>query len=246
VTSWWQRNIIEPDKLPLLLFTVAFVITFLVTRVITRLIRSGRGPFRDNVAASGLHVHHAIPGLVLLITGNLVAVGAPPSTSWRSTAAVLTGIGASLVLDEFALILHLDDVYWSDEGRASVQAVSLTVMCLLAMLVGLTPFGVNDVGGTEAGIRSTGIVAVITVIVATVVCAIKGKYRLGLLALFVPPVAIVGAVRLARPGSRWFVRRYADQPARRLAATERANRFDARWDPLFRHLGEVLAGRPDR
>ncbi|MEO5725311.1 MAG: hypothetical protein ABIQ39_09575 [Ilumatobacteraceae bacterium] len=246
MTNWWQRNIVEPDKLPLLLFTLAFVVTFLVARVVTRLIRAGRGPFKNNVAATGLHVHHAVPGLVLLLTGTLLAVGAPPTTLWRSVAAVLTGIGASLVLDEFALILHLDDVYWSDEGQASVQAVSLTVMCLLAMLVGLTPFGVHDVGRTEVGVRSTGILSVIAVIAATVVCAMKGKYRLGLLAIFVPPVAIAGAIRLARPGSRWFVRHYADQPDRRLEATERATHFDAKWDPLFRRIGDLVAGRPDQ
>ncbi len=117
MARWWQRNIVEPNKLPLLLFTLAFVVTFLVARVVTRLIRAGRGPFKNNVAATGLHVHHAVPSLVLLLTGTLVAVGGPPSTLSRSVAAVLTGIGASLVLDEFALILHLDDVQLVDRRR---------------------------------------------------------------------------------------------------------------------------------
>jgi hypothetical protein len=45
--SWWERNIVEPEKLPLLLLLAAFIVTFLATRVITRSIRAGRGPFRD-------------------------------------------------------------------------------------------------------------------------------------------------------------------------------------------------------
>ena len=55
---------------------------------------------------------------------------------------MLIGIGVSLVLDEFALILHLQDVYWSGEGQLSVEAVSLTAACLGLALGGFSPFGV--------------------------------------------------------------------------------------------------------
>jgi hypothetical protein len=85
---------------------LAFVVTFAVTRMITRLIRDGRGPFRDQVAG-GTHIHHAVPGLILLIVGAFTSVGAPDALGWECVAAVLIGIGVSLVLDEFALILHL-------------------------------------------------------------------------------------------------------------------------------------------
>ena len=63
--SWWQRDIIDPGKLPLLVCFAAFVITFLTTRGITRAIRAGRGPFH-NISEGGTHVHHAVPGIVLL------------------------------------------------------------------------------------------------------------------------------------------------------------------------------------
>src|SRR3954453_17031444 len=109
--DWWQHDIVEAGKLPLLLCSAAFVVTFVTTRVITRMIRAGRGPFRDNVSASGTHVHHAVPGLILLVFGALMALGLNTSQSpWIEIAAVLVGTGASLVLDEFALILHLHDV----------------------------------------------------------------------------------------------------------------------------------------
>jgi hypothetical protein len=239
--SFWERNVMEPGKLPLLVCFASFVAVFLGTRTITRLIRAGRGPFHDIESSEGVHVHHAVPGLFLLLTGAFVALGASGSP-WREVAGGLVGAGASLVLDEFALILHLQDVYWSDEGRASVQAVALVGAALALVLVGFTPFGVNDVDGAELGVRlGTGTVLV-GMIVAVAICAVKGKYRLALLAVFLPPIAVVGAVRLARPGSLWDRRRHsADEHERAVA---RAARFDARWSPDLRRLGDLVAGRP--
>ena len=98
--GWWYRNIVEPGKLPLMLCFIALVRTFLVTRTITRMIRAGRGPFRDQVTSSGTHIHHDIPGLVLLILGAFTAIGTT-STRWDAVSGVLIGIGVSLVLDEF-------------------------------------------------------------------------------------------------------------------------------------------------
>jgi hypothetical protein len=89
------------------------------------MIRADRGPFMDNVTAGGTHVHHTVPGTILLITGAYTGVAAQVSTTWSIVAALLVGVGSSLVLDELALILHLQDVYWSNEGRISVEMVSL-------------------------------------------------------------------------------------------------------------------------
>ena len=72
--DWFYDNIVEPGKLPLLLCLGAFVVTFILTRVITRMIRAGVGPFKNNVSASGLHIHHAVPGILLLILGALMAI----------------------------------------------------------------------------------------------------------------------------------------------------------------------------
>ena len=100
-----------PAGLPLALLFVAFLLTFVITRVITRLIRAGRGPFRNNVSG-GVHIHHAVPGIILLIIGAITSVAADGTAPAGEIAAVLIGIGASLVLDEFAMILHMQDVYW--------------------------------------------------------------------------------------------------------------------------------------
>jgi hypothetical protein len=126
VQSWWQQDVVDAGKWPLMLCFLAFVTTFLATRGITRLIRAGRGPFRNLVTSSGTHIHHSVPGIILLIVGAFIAVATAGLGVWFGIAAVMIGAGVSLVLDEFALILHLEDVYWTNEGRLSVNLVSLT------------------------------------------------------------------------------------------------------------------------
>jgi hypothetical protein len=242
--SWWDRNIVEPEKLPLVLLLVAFIVTFLVTRTVTRSIRAGRGPFRD-ITPHGLHLHHSIPGLILLTGGAIAAVAVPPGLPGRGAAAIAIGVGASLVFDEFAMLLHLDDDYWREEGRQSVQAVGLVTACLVLAVVGFVPFGVDDVGTGERGVRWSVVTVEVLTACAVVVCALKGKYRLAMIAVFIPLVAAFGAIRLARPGSWWARHRYAGSPATLERARARAEEFDRRWDPLWRRIGNMLAGAPD-
>jgi len=118
VGDWWQNDIVEPGKVPLLVCTVAFVITFVVTRVIVRSIRAGKGPFTNN-SVGGVHVHHVVPGIALMIVGGLMAIGAGDD-GWQTIAGLLFGMGLALVLDEFALVLHLDDVYWEEPSAVLV------------------------------------------------------------------------------------------------------------------------------
>ncbi len=129
--DWLYDEFVASGKLPLILCFVSFIVTFAVTRLSTRMIRAGKGPFRDKVTSGGVHVHHAVYGIVLLTSGAVLALGAQ-TIGWRSVAGVLAGSGMSLVLDEFALILHLQDVYWTQEGRLSIDVISLTAAFLLA------------------------------------------------------------------------------------------------------------------
>jgi hypothetical protein len=239
--AWWERDVLDADKLPLMVCFAAFVLTFLVTRMITRLIRADRGPFRDNVNASGTHIHHAVPGLILLVVGAFTAVGAG-SQVWQVVAGLMVGAGVSLVLDEFALILHLEDVYWSGEGRLSVTMISLTAGCLGLALVGLTPVGVDGVGGAELAVRVGASALVLVHFVEVLVCLLKGKYRLALFGIFLPPISLLGSLRLARPTSRWARRRYSE---RRIAeATRRSETFDRRWQPVLDRWDNLLGGAP--
>jgi hypothetical protein len=240
---WLQRNIIEPGKLPMLLALGAFVLTFVVTRVITRLIRAGKGPF-GNVEAGGVHIHHVVPGVVLTVVGGFGALASREGVG-SGLFAVVFGVGAGLVLDEFALILHLADVYWTDEGRKSVEAVVLTAALVGLVLAGFVPFGVNDLSADELNDRGTVIASVVVNFLFSLLALSKGKARTAVFGVIVPVVALVGAVRLARPGSPWARRFYRRRPRTRARAGLRAYRHDRRWAGLSRRLQDWIGGRPD-
>ena len=133
----YARDIVDTGKEPAFLLTLAFLLTFGVVRLITYRIHYQRSRLLRNVTTkSGLHIHHLVPGMVLvLISGylGLVLAGHPRT----DLLAVLFGIGAALVLDEFALLLRLADVYWEPEGRESIDAVVLAGGVCLLYLLGL-------------------------------------------------------------------------------------------------------------
>jgi hypothetical protein len=112
----------------LFLASLGFLVTFGVVRGITHLIRLGVGPFH-NVTSGGLHIHHLVWGILLLLVVGyiwLIQEGTGESTfpSWFSrVTAMVYGVGAALTLDEFALWLNLQDVYWAQAGRESIDAV---------------------------------------------------------------------------------------------------------------------------
>ncbi|MGW0122876.1 hypothetical protein [Streptomyces sp. NPDC003327] len=242
---WFTRNIVEPGKLPMLLALTSFVVTFLVTRTVTRLIRAGRGPFR-NVSSGGLHIHHVVPGVVLTVLGGFGAVASGRHGLGACAFAVVFGIGAGLVLDEFALILHLDDVYWTDEGRKSVEVVVLTASLVLLALSGFSPLGVDDVTTEERQDRVTFLLTLVLNFLLILVTLVKGKFRMAVLGTLVPFVAVVGAVRLARPGSWWSRRFYGRRHRARARARIRTYRHDKRWTKVRRRAQDLIGGFQER
>src|SRR3954466_12671354 len=127
----------------------AFLVTFLITRLITRAIRSGRGPFRD-MSTGGVHIHHEVYGIFLLLGVGTAEFTYQPGPPWVYVLAILFGTGAALTLDEFALWLHLDDVYWTEEGRSSIDAVLLALVAGGCLLLGATPFDADRAAGELA------------------------------------------------------------------------------------------------
>jgi hypothetical protein len=110
----------------LFLASVGFLVTFALVRGITAMIRAGVGPLH-NVTAGGLHIHHLVWGILLLLLVGYVWLSEwGVGSSWvASLTAVAFGVGAALTLDEFALWLNLQDVYWERQGRVSIDAVLL-------------------------------------------------------------------------------------------------------------------------
>ncbi|MGQ0575797.1 MAG: hypothetical protein ACT4RN_16575 [Pseudonocardia sp.] len=193
----------------------AFLLTFLVTRAVTRAIRAGRGPFRDT-SIGGVHVHHQVYGIFLLLGTGTAEFTYRPGPPWVQVLAVLFGVGAALTLDEFALWLRLDDVYWTREGRSSVDAVLIALVVGALLLVGANPFDAQDAGG-EAAVALT--VAVNSAFALAAI--LKGRVVLGVVGVFVPLVALVATLRLARPASPWARRWYRPGSRRRARALAR-------------------------
>ncbi|MEV5185812.1 hypothetical protein [Streptomyces werraensis] len=243
--QWLERNVIEPGKLPLLLALTAFVLTFVVTRIITRLIRAGKGPF-GNVTAGSVHIHHVVPGVILTLVGGFGAVAGGGHGFGAYLSAVLFGTGAGLVLDEFALILHLDDVYWSEAGRKSVEMVVITAALVVLLLAGFAPFGVNDLSQQELQNRAGALTGVAVNSGFALIALSKGKVRLAVFGVIVPVVALVGSLRLARPGSPWARRFYRHRHRARAKAILRAYHHDRRWSRPARAVQDWLGGKPDR
>jgi hypothetical protein len=117
----------------------SFFTTFAIVRGITHSIRAGVGPFR-NVTPGGRHIHHMTFGIIgLLLVGYLWMLEIGTATDRRRSSRLTSGAygaGAALTLDEFALWLNLEDVYWAKQGRESIDAVVLFGSLLSMGLVG--------------------------------------------------------------------------------------------------------------
>jgi hypothetical protein len=212
----------------------AFLLSFLFIRTSARLMRSPRVTWWPGSIKTegGLHVHHLVFGIVLLIAAGFALALQPPSP-WFEIAAAAFGIGAGLTLDEYALWLHLEDVYWAEEGRRSVDAVVVAALVGGLLLMGFLPFS------TDAGALT--IVATTAVVLGiAIVAVLKGKYVLGVAGMLVPIVGLVGAVRLAKPESPWARRRYVPGSAKLVRAARRSERHARR----YQRFQDKLAGAP--
>ncbi|MUL82413.1 MULTISPECIES: hypothetical protein [unclassified Mycolicibacterium] len=222
------------DRLPLLCCLVAFILTFFVTRIVVRYIRRNAGSERPprwwqprDIGHGSLHIHHMVIGVVLVMVSGVTMVtlavngGVPEFT----VAAVFFGIGAALVLDEFALILHLSDVYWAEDGRTSVDAVFAAVAVAGLLILGFNPLSFFDIGiwreDQSLAMRALVVVVAVLTLLLAVVVLLKGKVWTGLVGMFITPLLFVGAVRLSRPHAPWARWRYTGHPRKMHRALER-------------------------
>ena len=249
MSSWFSTNIEQTGRLPLFCFFCAFVAGFGFIRLSVRLIRAQVRWWPGNVTPGDLHVHHMVFGVVFMLVGGVTGIVAPGgSLNWRAGAAALFGLGAALVLDEFALILHLRDVYWTSDGRLSVDAVFAAVGVTVLLLLGIVPSVIPSPPDRHANAWEA--VATLTVSVGVTltlasITLLKGKIWTGLFGLFLPPLFIAGAIRLARPGSPWARWRYRDGSGKQAKAERRDQQLR---EPVIRlkiRLQDKMTGRHD-
>jgi heme/copper-type cytochrome/quinol oxidase subunit 4 len=252
-----QLDFDTTGRLPLLCCLIAFILTFFVTRTIVRYIRrlsESDAPRKwwqpRNIGHGSTHIHHAVIGVVLVMISGVTMVtlavdgGVPEFT----VAAIFFGIGAALVLDEFALILHLSDVYWAEDGRTSVDAVFAAVAVAGLLILGFNPLSFFDVGiwrvDHSLAVRAGVIAVALLTLALAVVVLLKGKVWTGLVGMFITPLLFVGAIRLSRPHAPWARWRYSNRPRKMHRALERE-----RWlrRPIIQAklwLQDAISGMP--
>jgi hypothetical protein len=224
----------QADQRAGLILLGSMLLSFGFIRLSTRMIRAQVKWWPGNVTPGGLHIHHLVFGIVLMMLSGFLNFVIEPPSPWFEILAGVFGVGMGLTLDEFALWLYLDDVYWAEEGRSSVDAVVFAAIIGGAVIVGFVPLDAS--GGSILAI-------VVSVLITLGICAIvalKGKVSSAVIGMFIPLVAWVAAIRLARPGSWWAKRRYAAGSSKLAKAEARKVRHDRR----VRRFQDLVGGAP--
>jgi hypothetical protein len=232
------------EKLPAFALLLGMVLTFLGLRINTRLIRRQVSWWPGNIHRGKVHVHHLVIGLVAMFLVGVLEFAIHPGAPWVEILALCFGGAAGAVFDEFALVLHLKDVYWEHEGRKSVVAVFLATSFIMFMAIGMVPLGYTDPNSPVAILEWTAVGLMVLDLALVAVAFLKGRIWFGWIGLFMPAFALVAAVRLARPWSIWAHRWYVDKPQKMARAERRAIDFGSRWGRRQRLIIDFFAGAP--
>jgi hypothetical protein len=247
ITHWYDTTIVQGGRSGAFWLLISLLTTFLIVRGITRRIRA-RGPGDDpdevegggvlrDVTVGGVHIHHQVWGIGLVLFSAFLEFRFQPGSPWVEVLGIMFGAGAALILDEFALALYMRDVYWTDEGRASVNAVLVALLAGGLMVLATSPLQLEDYNDGSRLFVSIGI---LVHTVSSSLAFLKSKWVSGALGLLLPVVGIVAAIRLAKPESVWARRFYSP---RRMAA---AVRREALTETRLNRLRNLLAGAPTR
>ena len=215
----------------------SMLLSFGFIRFSTRMIRAEVSWWPGNVTPGGLHIHHLVFGIVAMMLAGFVGFAVQPGSPWLEILAALFGIGVGLTLDEFALWLYLEDVYWSEEGRRSVDAVIVATIIGGALVLGFVPVSSEDSGSIGAILAS-----IASTLVICLVAAFKGKLWSAMTGMFFVPIGIVAAIRVARPGSPWARRFYKPGSAKLEKSEHREQRHNRRWN----RMQDLIGGAPSR
>jgi hypothetical protein len=208
ITGAYDRHIQVPGKEIHFLILVAFVCSFGFIRTSAHMIRAQVSWWPGNVETKGgTHVHHLVWGILLVIVTGYLGLATEPASPWLELVAIGFGIGMGLTMDEFALWLNLEDVYWSQKGRQSVDAVVITAALLAIALLGLQFWidvydAVLVLLGVDRGNAWIAIPVQLLGVALAVVCFRRGRKLAGLFGLFVPLVALIGATLPRRRPAR--------------------------------------------
>src|SRR6478735_2150694 len=136
IVELWLEHVGHSQIFPQFAMVTSFLVTFGIIRFITYGIRGGWLPV-GNASSGGTHLHHYLWGIALVFIAGYVQIAFAPKHG-RAICAAIFGAGEALILDEFALLLNLKDVYWTGKGRESIVAVAVVGSFLLLIFFSRT------------------------------------------------------------------------------------------------------------
>jgi hypothetical protein len=202
IGSVYERAIVDTGRQAEFLFFVSFLLSFGFIRTSAHMIRAQVSWWPGNVEVGGTHIHHLVWGILLVLISGYIGVAVAPDSPWHEIVAVVFGFGTGLTLDEFALWLNLSDVYWSEKGRRSIDAVIVAACFSGMVLVGFAAWLDVATEVEDAVFAVVGFLG-ISAIAVTLINLAKEKFGMAAVGLVIPVVGLVGALRLGRPGSPW-------------------------------------------
>jgi hypothetical protein len=233
----YTDSIYNNGRQPALVVLVAFLITFICVRGYTRIARVKGW---RSTHFGGVHTHHLVFGIFMVLLAGVLQFALLPADDWVILLlAAMFGSGAALILDEFALVFYLKDVYWEKEGRKSIDAVVIASIFCLLFLLHTAPFGSSDdsfhIILTDFQLLNAAFV---------IIAALKGKLFMASLGVFIPTLALIGAIRLAEPDSLYAHQMYRSRDRKKLKKARRRYKNYARtWHPRKERLWDILGGK---
>ena len=237
-SDFWQDQLVEHNRQALFLVLVGFLLSFVMIRISTRLMRSPKVPWWPGsiVSEGGVHLHHLVFGIVTMMVAGTIGFALMGESPWFEVCALAFGVGIGLTIDEFALWVHLDDVYWAEEGRRSIDATVVAALMMALIMFGVRPFEIES--GSPGLLIASLVVALVNFSVAGI-CFMKDRILHGVVGFFILPIGLYGAMRLGKPNSAWARRRYGERrPGKQVAAAKRfpPDRRTQRFKERFRDI----------
>ena len=245
ISDFWNQDVVGEHREGVFLVLAGFIASFAFIRMSTRIMRSPRLAWWPGsvVSDSGVHIHHLVFGICLMMLAGTLGFAFYELSPWFEISAALFGVGAGLTIDEFALWVYLEDVYWAEEGRKSVDATVIAAAGMMLLLFGFEPFDVT----TESTVSViSGLMGAALVFAMVTICFAKGRIMHGWVGFFVLPVAIYGACRLGKPDSPWARRFYGERRPGKQAAAEQRFRADRRTERFKQRFRDVVGGKTEQ
>jgi hypothetical protein len=243
ISNFWNDQLVEHGRQYHFLVVVGFLCAFGFIRLSTRLMRSPRVSWWPGsvVSEGGLHVHHLVFGIVTMMVSGVVSFALSDVGFWYELCALAFGIGMGLTIDEFALWLYLEDVYWAKEGRTSIDATLVAAAAMGLILLGAAPYNAATDTPIDAIVTVVGFVFLGALVL---LCFAKQRFVHGLAGTVIPALAIYAAFRIGKPGSLWARRFYGERRPEKQAKSERRFRPDRRTERLKNWLRDAVGGTP--